>query len=407
MIDRLRRRFLLVGACSVLLVFLLIFLVTFWVGMGQLNDTMDTLTDAIAAGGGVFPRFDAAQPPSGRFPYADVITEETQYSTRFFTVWLDSGGRIAGVNMDSVFSISEAQTWEYAQTALAEGRERGWVSDYRYKVFRTKTGTGLVFVNGEMNRLMTRRFLLTSALVFAGCGMAIILLFALLSKRTVRPVAQSYEKQKQFVTDAGHELKTPLTLILTNLDIVETELGENEWLHDIRCEAERMGLLIQSLVTLARMDEDASRLTVSTFDLSGSILDTVSEFAPLAAGRGQSLRVQVESGIFCQGDEGMIRRLICILLDNAVKYCDPGGEILVLACRARHPAFAVENTCCAVDELPLDRLFVRFYRADPARTFNGSFGIGLSIAKAIVQNHHGQITAYKKDRTIGFRVDFK
>lgn len=408
MIDRLRKRFLIAGACCVLLVFTVIFLVVVLVGWAQLNDTMDTLTDAIADNGGVFPGFDAAEPPpSSRYFYREVITEETQFSTRFFTVWLDSDGRIARVNVDSVFSISEDQTEEYTEAALAEGRQRGWVSDYWYKVFDAETGIALVFVNGAMNQVMTNRFLLVSALVFAACGLAIFLLFVLLSKRTVRPIAESYEKQKQFITDANHELKTPLTLILTNLDIVESEVGQNEWLDDIRCEGERMGLLIQSLVTLARMDEDASRMTVSSFDLSGSILDTVSEFSTLAADRGETLSVRVEPSLFYQGDEGMIRRLVSILLDNAVKYCDPGGEIRVQAWKTRHPVLLVENTYADVDGLPLEKLFDRFYRADKARTFSGSFGIGLSIAKAIVQNHHGEINAYKKENTIGFRVELR
>lgn len=407
MINRLRRRFLLVGACSVLLVFLLIFLLTCLASYGQLNDAMDTLTDAIASGGGVFPDFSAAQPPPSNWRYPKAITEETQFSTRFFTVWLDSDGKIVWVNVDAVFSISEAQARTYTEQALRKADERGWVSDYRYKVFSVPTGTAVVFVNGSMHRMMTGRFLLTSALVFTACALAILLLFILLSKRAVRPIAESYEKQKQFITDANHELKTPLTLILTNLDIVESEQGGSEWLDDIRCEAERMGLLIQSLVTLARMDEDAAKLTFSSFDLSGCILDTVSEFAPAAAERGRTLSVQVEPSVPYLGDESLIRRLISVLLDNAVKYCDAGGEIRVQAFKARHPVLLVENSCENVDQLPLDQLFDRFYRADPARTFNGSFGIGLSVAKAIVQDHHGEITAYRKRNTIGFRVDLK
>ncbi|MGN0629020.1 MAG: sensor histidine kinase [Oscillospiraceae bacterium] len=407
MIYRLRKKFILISAFSILLAFLAIFTVMCFVGTAQLNSAMDTLTDAIAENGGVFPGFDSGAEPMGRFPYLEVITEETQFSTRFFTVWLDRNDRIIRANVDSVFSISEAQTQEYVETALEVGNDRGWVSDYRYKFFDTESGRAAVFVNGAMNRTLTYRFLFTAAMVFAGFGAAIIVLFVLLSKRTVRPIAESYEKQKQFVTDAGHELKTPLTLILTDLDIVEAESGGSEWLSDIRSEGERMGLLINQLVTLARMDEEQSRPVFSLFDLSGCVLDTVSEFMPLAAGRGKELSVRAESAVQYRGDEGMIRRLVSILLDNAVKYCDPGGRIEVSLSGGRRPVITVENTFRGVEQLELDRLFDRFYRADKARTFSGSFGLGLSIAKAIVQNHRGDISAYKKPCVIGFKVDLK
>ena len=107
------------------------------------------------------------------------------------------------------------------------------------------------------------------------------------------------------------------------------------------------------------------------------------------------------------GDEGLIRRLLVILLDNAVKYCDDGGEIKVMAYRKRHPTILVENTCSYVESLELERLFDRFYRADKSRAFDGNFGVGLSIARAIAKNHHGDIGAYKRGKTIGFKVELK
>ena len=265
----------------------------------------------------------------------------------------------------------------------------------------------MVFVNGSMNWAVTTRLLVTAFLVLLGSALLILLLTVLLSKRVVRPVAESYEKQKQFITDANHELKTPLTLILSNLDIVEAELGQNEWLDDIRSEGERMGLMINQLVALSRMDESQAHMVRSAFDLSAAVEDTVSEFQPLAAERGKKLQTSIEPGIRYEGDEGLIRRLASILMDNAVKYCDEGGEIRVEACQHRHPVLIVENTYAQVDQLELDRLFDRFYRADKARTFSGSFGVGLSIAQSIVRSHRGSIHAYRKGNTIGFRAELK
>ena len=245
--------------------------------------------------------------------------------------------------------------------------------------------------------------------VLIGSFLAILLIIILISKRAVKPTAEAYEKQKQFVTDANHELKTPLTLILSNADIVESEIGENEWLEDICGEGEQMGALINQLVTLSRMDEDGSNLSVTEFDLSAVALDTVSEFEGLAAERNKELTADIEPDIVYSGDEGMIRQLLSILLDNAVKYCYPDGQIIASVHSKSHGAvITVENTYADVDSVELERLFDRFYRADKARSFTGSFGVGLSIAKGIAQKHRGSILAYKKDNDhIGFKVILK
>lgn len=409
MIAGLQKKFILISAASTLAVFSIIFLVLVLFSWDQMEKTMDTLTDAIVSNDGVFPDFepDDHRGPSQRLPYGEIITEETQFSTRFFTVWLDGEKQILRINMDSVSSISRDDVKEYLQKALKEGRERGWVSDYRYRILETGQGATVVFVNGSMNWAVTTRLLVTAFLVLLGSALLILLLTVLLSKRVVRPVAESYEKQKQFITDANHELKTPLTLILSNLDIVEAELGQNEWLDDIRSEGERMGLMINQLVALSRMDESQAHMVRAAFDLSAAVEDTVSEFRPLAAEREKKLQTSIEPGIRYEGDEGLIRRLASILLDNAVKYCDEGGEIRVEVCQHRHPVMIVENTYAQVGQLELDRLFDRFYRADKARTFSGSFGVGLSIAQSIVRSHRGSIHAYRKGNTIGFRAELK
>ena len=311
------------------------------------------------------------------------------------------------MNMDAVAAVTQEDVQRYTEKVLKKDRERGWISDYRYKVLDTAGGTVVVFVNGVMYQNMANRLLLTALLVLLGSAGLILILTVVVSKWAVRPVAESYEKQRQFITDANHELKTPLTLILSNLDIVEAELGKNEWLDDIRSEGERMGMLINQLVTLSRMDECTDTLVRSDFDLSSAVADTVSEFENVAQERRQTFSCSIKPDIGYHGDEFMIRRLTAILLDNATKYCDPGGSIqLSLSCR-RYPVLTVENTYRQVDQLELNRLFDRFYRADKARTFSGSFGIGLSIAQSIVKSHKGNLSAYQKGDRIGFRAELR
>ncbi len=255
---------------------------------------------------------------------------------------------------------------------------------------------------------MTRTLLWTAAAVLLFCMLVISVVIIAVSKRAVRPIAQSYEKQKQFITDANHELKTPLTLILTNLDIVESELGHSEWLDDIRTEGQRMSTLVSQLTALSRMDEGDSQLMEVDFSLSEVCSDTVSEFAPLIDSKGLTMTAFIQPELQMHGDEGGIRRLVSILLDNAVKYCDHRGDISLTLEGPRQKELRVENTCAGVDNMELSRLFDRFYREDKARTAGTSFGIGLSLAKAIAEKHHGEIKAYKAGPgRIGFRVTLK
>ena len=408
MIRTLRKKFILTSIISIFVVFTGIFLLLFAFTKVQINRSLDMLTDTISSNDGAFPPVESSQhqPPS-RFPYLDVITKETPFTTRFFTVWLNEEQEIVHINMDSVATISKSDIERYARKAASRDAERGWISDYRYKEVDTQNGSIMVFVSGTMYQNTTNRLLFTVFLVLLGSAALILILIILISKPAVQPVAESYEKQKQFITNANHELKTPLTLILSNLDILESEFGKSEWLDDIRGEGERMGLLINQMVMLSRMDESNVHLENSDFSLSGAVEDTVSEFQGLEEERGYTISQQVQPELSYHGDESMIRRLIAILLDNAVKYCDPNGSIQVRLYQRRHPILTVENTYAAVDHLPLDKLFDRFYRADQVRTFSGSFGIGLSLAQSIARSHRGSITAYKRGGTIGFRFDLK
>jgi two-component system sensor histidine kinase CiaH len=407
MIDKLRRRLIWISGLSVILVFALVFAGICAVSINRLNKTMDMLTDIISPDDGRFPEFNEMNPPPPR-GFAPFVTAETPFSTRFFTVRLDPAGSIVSADMEFIASVTKETAQEYAEQAMRSGKERGWIYGYRYKISDTFLGQTVVFVDGTMNRSLTSMLLLTAGIVLL-CSLALIfVLIILFSKRGVRPIAESYEKQKQFITDANHELKTPLTLILANLDILEEDIGQNEWLDDIRAEGERMSALVKQLSMLTRMDEGKTEINVSTFSLSDAVNDTVSEFQSLADEKGKPVFADVQTGVIYTGEEEGIRRVISILLDNALKYCDEGGSVSLSLSAKRHPVICMENTYAEVDNLELDKLFDRFYRADKARTFTGCFGIGLSIAKAVVEKHHGEINAYKAgEGHLGFRVVLK
>jgi len=410
MIYKLQRRFVLICTVSVLSVVALVFGVIVALNISSLNKNMDVLADQISEGGGRFPSSfnDGFKPdrfPPRNEPNFDFMGPETPFSTRHFTVLFDKNGKVIETFTESIYAIDKEQAIEYAEEVLDGDNARGWISSYRYKVFRAEFGSGVVFVDGSMNRAAMVQSIAIAGVVLLVCAVLVLTLILLLSKRAVKPIAESYAKQKQFITDANHELKTPLTLILTNLDIAESELGKNEWLDDIRSEGHRMTELVNQLVALSRMDEENHTLNLSNVALGRMVADTVSEFEPLAVSRGKTIGANIDTDIIYYGDEALLRRLVGILMDNAIKYCDHGGDIVVTLHRGRHIVLTAENTYAAVGELELNRLFDRFYRADKARTFKGGYGVGLSMAKAIVENHKGEITAYKKGSThIGFKV---
>ena len=410
MIYRLQKRFILICTVSVLTVIALVFGVILALNISSMNRNMDILADRVSEGGGRFPGSFGEMMPHEKKPPRneqnfDFITPETPFSTRHFTVFFDKKGMVDQTFTESIYAIDEDTAIEYAEKVMDDGEERGWISSYRYKVFSTEMGYGVVFVDGSMSRSAMMQSMTIAGIVLLGCAALVLILIFLLSKKAVKPIAESYEKQKQFVTDANHELKTPLTLILANLDIAEAELGKNEWLDDIRSEGHRMAELVNQLVALSRMDEEGQQMNITEVSFGDLVADTVSEFELLAKDRGKALTASIDKEITCFGDEALLHRLVGILMDNAIKYCDQGGEISVTLHRGRRVVLTVENTYSAVGEIELHRLFDRFYRADKARKFTGGYGVGLSMANAIVEKHKGEITAYKKDSThIGFKV---
>ena len=410
MIYRLQKRFILISTVSVLLVVALVFSVMLMLNISSMNKNMDVLADRVSEGGGRFPDSFGEMPRPGKTPpdndqNFNFITPETPFSTRHFTVFFDKNGEVSETMMESIFSIPEGKAIDYAESAINSRKERGWIYNYRYKVFSTQTGCGVVLVDGSMNRSALMQSTTIAGIVLLACAALVLILIFILSKKAVKPIAESYEKQKQFITDANHELKTPLTLIMANAEIAELELGKNEWIDDIRTEGNRMAELVNQLVALSRMDEEEQSMHITEVAFGDLVADTVSEFEPLAKGRQKLLSANVDTNITYLGDEALLHRLMGILMDNAIKYCDHGGEIFVTLRRSRRIILTVENTYTAVDELDLPRLFDRFYRADKSRKFTGGYGIGLSMAKVIMEKHKGEITAYKKDNThIGFKV---
>ncbi|MBO4493435.1 MAG: HAMP domain-containing histidine kinase, partial [Ruminococcus sp.] len=347
MIKRLRKRFILICTLSFLAVFVIMVTAIYVTNTIRQNRRIDIIADFLSENGGSFPE-QKDTPFSFSNKQPDFINKDTPFTTRFYTVTLDKNGAYQSCNTEFVSDISETDAEQSAEEVLKKKKSRGWYGDFRYKVYEYNGNKHIIFISGKNHRFSSNEFMKLTVRIFGLGSLAVLALIIILSKFAMRPAAESYQKQKQFVTDANHELKTPLTLILTNIDIAEAELGQNEWLDDIRSEGERMSKLVNRLVTLSRMDEEKAFVNFKEFDLSSAVSDAVSEFTELASMYGKNLTANIDKDIKFHGDESEIRQLTAILLDNAVKYCDEGGSIKAVLSQKKHPTLTVTNNCKSV-----------------------------------------------------------
>ncbi len=323
---------------------------------------------------------------------------ERQYQMRFFSVTLFENGEEPEVDLKSIVTVDEATAVSMARDAANKGREKGFSGNYRYGSVKLENGTRWIFLNREPELSTFREFLLTSGVISLAGFVMVFLLLALLSSRIVRPIAQSYEKQKQFITDAGHELKTPITIIRADADVIAEELPENEFLTDIRSQTDRLSTLTNELIYLSRMEESTAPRMLD-FPLSEVVQEEAAPFSALALAKDRTFTLELQPMLTLHGDEKAIRKLVSILLDNAMKYTPEQGDVaLSLKKTGKLIRLSVTNTAENVDKGNRDRLFDRFYRADASRNSEtGGFGLGLSIAKAVVDAHKGRIRAWSAD----------
>lgn len=340
------------------------------------------------------------------------IDKETPFETRYFSVLLYENGNVSTIDTGKIASVSTSEAGSYAASLYDKGKVKGFIDQYKYLSVSTTNTNGdnmvlYVFINCSKELMTIRTYALASIGISIIGLLVVFVLVCFFSKTVTKPMAESYEKQKRFITDASHEIKTPLTIIDANTEVLEMMDGENEWTVSIRKQITRLTALTEKLVFLSRMDEDSTRLEMLEFNISDAILDTAMPFETVAESKGKTLDISVAPDINYTGSETNIRQMVSLLLDNAIKYSSENGSIrLNFSTNGKLKTLSVWNTVDEIETGKLDYLFERFYRIDKSRNSKtGGFGIGLSVVQAIVQAHNGKVSAKSEDgKSIEFTI---
>ena len=414
MIRKLRNRMTLLTVAGLFLASAILVTAIFVMNMGSVTRQAEAVLDMLAQNDGQRPNLRkrdtqqtqrlGATPPdkpegtppaenrSGRFS-GDV--RRAADLSNYFQVYLTADGAVESWESDRADLYTDEEISALAREAVCSGQTSGRVGDLFYR----RTDDRLIVVDATLDMQSARSYLRATLLVAAAQWAALSLAAAWLIRRMVRPVDEAMEKQKQFVWDASHELKTPLAVISANAEVLSNEIGENQSLQYIQSEVKRTDQLVQNLLTLARMEKSAAPKQHQTFDLSRALLEVALPFESAVYEAGKSIDMQIPDGLRLTGDEEMIKQLAMILLSNAVKYSDEHGKIaLILEARGDRRIIRVRNTGPAIPAADQEKIFDRFYRVDSShnRETPGN-GLGLAIARNIVSLHKGKITVQSEE----------
>ena len=340
---------------------------------------------------------------NGFNPGFDPQSPMFQLST-FYTVAVSYDGDILEIKNEPPTVHSDDDLKELAQRIIKDNKQYG--TDDNLAFYKTDKG-GYTLVTFMDNTVINESAmtLFRHTLIFG--GVALVLFFFLsvfLARKIVNPLEESYQKQKQFISDAGHELKTPVSVVSANAELLSREIGDNQWLQNIQYENERMGMLVGQLLDLARTENVTPQM--EHIDFSRLVAGEALPFESVAFEKGLNLNTNIASNIGVIGNSTQLKQIVSILLDNAIRHSKGGGEVWLTL--TKEHGFAKLSVINKGDEIPAEQrehIFERFYRVDTAR--NGEdkhYGLGLAIAKAITISHKGNIAVHCFDGFVEFRV---
>lgn len=392
MIKKLKNRFIRIAMLAVTGVLLLLVISVNTANLISVDRELKSTLKTISDNQGSVPR-----PAKGDMP-KNPMDGEKPYSTRYFVLRYNDDGILIKADLDHIASVSEDNLDLFLSYAQKHGEGYGSFSVYRCLIVSNGSGRNMaIFLDSYRQRQSVVNFGILSLCATAGCILLVYIIVVLCSRRAIDPLIKASERQKQFITDAGHELKTPITVIATCLKVLEMENGKQKWIDKAQAQTEKLTSLVNSLVALSKADEDAP-VNFMPFDISAAAGETANSFSDFAGKNGRNLIINIQPEITYNGNEYAVRQLCSVLLDNAVKYAPENTDIVFLLEKSRKGVtISCENVAENVDGIEFSKLFDRFYRGDKART-SGGFGIGLSLARSIAEIHKGSIKAIKSDK---------
>ena len=414
MIKTLQKKFVITAMTAITVLILLLLgainIANIVIVRNEVEHTMQMLSDSEGEVGNLKPMPNMA--PHGSSAGMERNDYDTFMASNFFIVRFDDSGSAVYIDVSRTSAVTEESAVKMAETVLQSNSASGKSGKYRYRMTDTRmvSGKAIVFLDTSNDIVSYIRVLLLSAAIGIVCWGLMLVFVILLSKRAIRPIAENIEKQKQFVTNAGHEIKTPLAIIQSNTEAMELYNGENKWSRNIKEQTVRLSGLMKNLLMLARTDEGAAQAVSSELPLSDLLSDMTKGFVPLMHEKHIKLHTDIQPDVILRADKGQTEQLVSILLDNAVKYTNDSGKISIeLQKSEKRIKLTVRNTCENLPNVTPDKLFDRFYRADAARTQkSGGYGIGLSVAQSITAANKGSISAeYIGDDIICFTVRFQ
>ena len=413
MIKKLQRKFMAIAMFALTSLVLVQSLAVNAINIYQRDSDIKNILRIIANNGGVLPNsyIETTGHVTSFFnPFGEMhLNIETPYSTRYFVVELKDN-LVTKISTEHIAAVDNTMAFDYAQTVYKESKPGfGTVDYYRYLYVTDGNKSMIIFLDLQRDLAQCIALAFISMIVNLMAITTLAIMVYWLSRSALRPVADSIEKQKQFITDASHELKTPLTIIAANAEVLEMCEGENEWTTSIKNQTARLSHLVKNLVELTKLNEIHDDKHHYNFNISAAVVETASNFEISAEVARKNFSYSVADDIYYHGNEAEIRQLITILCDNAIKYTDECGHIkLTLYKSGKNIIIESYNTCDYIDPKSVSHLFDRFYRADSSRARDsktGGYGIGLSIAQAIVHRHKGKIKVFTSGTTgITFKI---
>ncbi len=408
MIKKLQRKMVIIMMISVCLVLSAIMIAINVVNYSRIAKDADEIINIIGSNSGRFPKPDMFK-PMGNNEFRDRdkhlndfnINVETPYETRYFTVKLSDDNSVEYVDTGNVAAIDSSKAIEYANTVLDSNKTKGYIKQYRYNYIEETNM--LVFVDCNKQLGTATSFLKASIIISLLGILAVFGLVIIFSNRVVEPAKLAYDKQRRFITDSSHEIKTPLAVISANTEVIEMLNGESEWTRSIRKQVDRLAELNSSLTELARLEEVNKKVNMEQVNLSQLLIEVVKPFNAMLEQNEKELLMDIDENVQYVCEKSEIKQLIGIYMDNASKYSKTFVKISLKKPNSKIKLI-VENDTAGIEKGKQEKVFERFYRMDEARNNEvQGFGIGLSIAKSIVDKHNGKVNAVSDDGNI-FRI---